>query len=156
MKYLILSFLLVTSTAWGFSNENFSFEAPANRSEEPKMFGSDVMFLKNSNKAEGVIFVKYITNDQKIADYDSFLKDKIRTSKTLRPDSDVAVEKIQVNKRDFYTSTFKDQKTGEDVFVGMIKKDQLSYVFILYKDRGDKFSEGKGQLISSLASFQFH
>lgn len=124
-------------------------DAPKDRIEEPKMFGSDVMFLKKKEQGEGGIFVKYIVNDKPISDLKDFLIDKVRSAKTMTITQLSSVKTVN----GFYYVTFKDKMNY--VFAAMQKKDDRSYVFVMLKDTASHFSEERDLLVDSLKTFKF-
>lgn len=124
-------------------------DAPKDRIEEPKMFGSDVMFLKKKEQGEGGIFVKYIVNDKPISDAKEFLVQKVRSSKTMAINHLSSVKTVH----GFAYVTFKERENY--VFAAIQKKDDRGYVFVMLKDTVDHFSTERDLLIDSLKSFKF-
>ena len=145
----IIIFFIISFNAYAFQNTVFKLDAPKDRIEEAKMFGSDVMFLKNKEQGEGGIFVKYIVNDKVIGDEKDFLLEKVNTAKSLHP---TGISKVQ-SKHDFVFVTFKDK--AEQVITLLRKKNETSYVFIMLKDSGANFEKEKNNLLEALKSFKF-
>ena len=155
MKFLFTCLFLYT-TAQAYSDSNYTLNPPKGRVEEPKMFGSDVLFVRRENKGSGTVFVKLISQDTEIQDYKDFLLGKVKGAKSVSAIDIAPVEKRSLNGHEFYFTSYKDSSSNDLILSGMIKKNAKSYVFIQYKDNAEAFNEEKDLLLLSLNSFKFN
>lgn len=152
---MIYLFLLCALEAFAFDDSNFTFVNPPNRIERKKMFGSDVMLLKVNKEGEGPIFIKQIEDPEIKLNPKQFLYKKIISSKSVIPESSPDILQERVNGIDLFYSSYVDNKSDQQVFNGILVKDDKTYVFFMYKDNKVFFPSEVKNLLITLKSFKF-
>jgi hypothetical protein len=154
----IITFLFFCSLAtsgFAFESDVYKLLPPKNRTEEPNLFGSDVIFVKNRNPGDSPIFVKFIDNKAPLGSPESFLIEKVKNSKSFGSPKVSTILKKNFNGQDFYYTTFQDIGKNQKVLSGLFKKDLNRYVFIFLKSEDKHFDEESEMLLLSLESFRF-
>ena len=155
-RHLITILLtLLSQNTLAYDGANFKVLPPANYAEESGMFGSDVMLMKKDARDKGTSFFKFFQSPDEIKDFKQFLKNRVESSKTVRPINLSPIETKKVNGHDLYYLTYEVAGKPDLSLTAVIVKNPKEYLFVMMKSSKGTFEHEKTQIMRSLDSVSF-